>query len=167
MKKAALVIIKPDGIAKGIAGHILNKFSEANLQMVGLRLTRVSRELAKEHYQNIQGKPFFRDVIEYLIGQYHREKKVLIIIYYGEKAIAKCRNIAGLTNPEEAAPQTIRGAFGRITTKGVYENVVHVSSDDTEAEREVKLWFKPQDILVKLYPTKTIKRKEQTIKIWA
>ena len=62
--------------------------------------------------------------------------------------------MAGATNPEQADPTSIRGSYGRITTKGVYENVVHVSSDPAEAEREIKLWFTPDEVIVDLYPAK-------------
>ncbi|MBI5149908.1 MAG: hypothetical protein HZA28_03970, partial [Candidatus Omnitrophica bacterium] len=73
----------------------------------------------------------------------------------------------GATNPEEAAPQTVRGSYGRITTDGLFENVVHVSSTAREAEREIKLWFEPQEILVSLYPTKKAKAGMNGRKVWA
>ena len=75
--------------------------------------------------------------------------------------------MCGATNPEEAAPSTIRGAFGRITTKGVYENVIHASSSQEEAEREIKLWFKPGEVVGDIYPTQTIPREKITEKVWA
>jgi len=87
-------------------------------------------------------------------------------VYYGEDAIKKVRNICGATNPEEADPVSIRGAYGRITTKGVYENVIHASTNPEESEREIKLWFGPDEIIVNLYPTKTVKVNE-TRHIWA
>jgi len=161
MKEAVLVLIKPDGLIKGLVGHILDKFSEAKLEIEGMRVVMVTAELAKEHYQHIQGTKFFDEVISYLSGKFHNQKSVLAIIYYGEGAIKKCRTIAGATNPEEADPTSIRGAFGRITTKGLFENLVHVSSTLEEAEREIKLWFKPEDVAISLYPsiTKSVQQK--------
>lgn len=155
MKQAALVIIKPDGISKKLVGDVITKFAKTGLEIVAIRIVKTSRRLAEEHYKQLKGKPFFNDVVSYLSGQFHKEKKLLTVIYYGEEAIKKCRKIAGATNPEEAEPDSIRGAYGRITTGGIYENVVHVSSDKAEAEREIKLWFDPDDITVELYPTKT------------
>ena len=89
------------------------------------------------------------------------------MVYWGEDAIQKVRDLAGATNPEEASPVSIRGQNGRITTKGVYENVIHVSSDEKEAEREIKLWFHPDEIIVNLYPAKEVIEKEKKIKVWA
>ena len=164
MKQAALVIIKPDGLNKGIAGNILTKFANAELELIAIRVVRVSKQLAEEHYKHIRGKPFFKQVIEYIIGKYHKEKNVIAMVYYADNAIKKCRTIAGATNPEEAAPKSIRGAFGRITTKGVYENVVHVSSDVKEARREIKLWFSCDQLTKEIYPTKLSIQKRR---VWA
>ena len=72
----------------------------------------------------------------------------------GENAVKKARAIAGATNPEEADYRTIRGSLGRVTTKGIFENVVHVSSDHIEGKREIKLWFWPEELTVELFPTK-------------
>jgi nucleoside-diphosphate kinase len=72
---------------------------------------------------------------------------VLALVYRGENAIKAVRAIAGATNPEQAAPGTIRGSFGRITTTQQFENVIHASSDPSDAAREVALWFKPEEIL--------------------
>jgi nucleoside-diphosphate kinase len=97
----------------------------------------------------------------------HQRHKVLALVYWGENAITKVRQLAGATNPEEADPVSIRGSYGRITTKGVYENVIHTSSDATEAEREIKLWFDPDEIILELYPTKIEEMKTCKIKAWA
>lgn len=161
-----LVLIKPDGLAKSLTGNILTRFSETKLEIGAIKILRVSRELAFEHYKQLKDKPFFDEVIDYLLGEYHSRKKVLAMVYVGEDAIQKIRNLAGATNPEEADSVTIRGQFGRITTKGVYENVIHTSSNLQEAEREIKLWFSPEEIIFDLYPTKEI---SDTVKrrVWA
>ena len=118
-----------------------------------------------EHYRELKDKPFFEDLLKYLMGEYHK-KKVMALVYYGEDAIDKVRKICGATNPEEAEAVSIRGAYGRITTKGVYENVIHASANPAEAEREIKLWFLPDDIIEKPYPTKTVKTMTEK-KVWA
>ena len=89
------------------------------------------------------------------------------MVYYGEDAIEKVREICGATNPEEADPVSIRGAYGRITTKGVYENVIHASRNKEDAEREIKLWFEPDEIIVDIYPAKDIVLKSVKRKAWA
>ena len=91
----------------------------------------------------------------------------MALIYWGEEAIIKCRELAGATNPEEAESTSIRGAYGRITTIGVYENVIHVSANEKDAEREIKLWFDPGEIIVDLYPAKETQEKAKKTKVWA
>lgn len=166
MKEPALVLIKPDGISKGLVGSVFLKFAQSDLEIVAVRIAVASRNLAEKHYKHLRGKPFFEEIVDYLAGEYHKNNRLIAVIYYGSKAIEKCRQIAGATNPEEAAPQTIRGSFGRITTKGVFENVVHVSSDKEEAEREIKLWFEPDEILAELYPTKTKNMNAHKKRVW-
>ncbi len=162
-----LVLIKPDGLQKSLTGNILTRLSETKLIMIGAKIKEVSRELAENHYLHLKDKPFFPEIIKYLMGEYHT-KRVMAVIYYGEDAVKKVRQICGATNPEEAEPGTIRGSFGRITTKGVYENAIHASGTPEEAVREVKLWFDPDEIVFDdLFPTKEITLKEQKKTVWA
>ncbi|TRZ93548.1 nucleoside-diphosphate kinase [bacterium] len=167
MSQAALILIKPDGLKKSLTGNILTRLSETKLEIVAAKMVRVSQELAQEHYKYLKDKPFFAALIKYIQGELHDRRKVMALVYWGDGAILKCRELAGSTNPEEAEPTTIRGSYGRITTAGVYENVIHVSSNAAEAEREIKLWFKPDEVIVNLYPVKDIVEKECTIKVWA
>jgi nucleoside-diphosphate kinase len=167
MLEATLVLIKPDGLKKSLTGNILTRLSETKLEIMAAKITRVGRELAGKHYEHLKDKPFFDDLIKYIQGEFHDRRKVMAMVYYGENAIAKVREIAGATNPEEADPVSIRGAYGRITTKGVYENVIHTSKNEQEAEKEIKLWFGPDEIIVDLYPTKTITVEISTNKVWA
>ncbi|MFH1046454.1 MAG: nucleoside-diphosphate kinase [Candidatus Omnitrophota bacterium] len=167
MNQQTLVLVKPDGLKKSLTGNVLTRLAETKLEIVAAKICRVSRELAVEHYRHMKDKPFFEDLITYLQGQMHQRHKVLALVYWGENAITKVRQLAGATNPEEADPVSIRGSYGRITTKGVYENVIHTSSDATEAEREIKLWFDPDEIILELYPTKIEEMKTCKIKAWA
>ena len=139
MNQAVLILIKPDGLKKSLTGNIFTRLSETKLEIVAAKMVRVSKELAEEHYQHLKDKPFFSEIIKYLQGELHDRKKVMALVYWGKDAIKKCRDLAGATNPEEADPTSIRGSYGRITTSGVYENVIHVSSDEKDAEREIKL----------------------------
>lgn len=166
MKQQAFVIIKPDGLKKSLTGSVLTKLSESRLEIIGAKVVRPTRELAEKHYAHMKNKPFFEEIVKYICGDIHKTKRVLILLYQGENAIEKLRKIAGATNPEEAEPTSIRGAYGRITTKGVYENVLHVSGTDEEAEHEIKLWFFPSEIVYEIYPTKEIIKENVKIKEW-
>jgi len=161
-----LVLIKPDGLKKSLTGNILTRLSETKMEIAAAKIVHVSRELAEEHYCHMKEKPFFKELIKYIQGELHKRRKVMAIVYHGENAIKKVRQIAGATNPEEADPISIRGAYGRITTKGIYENVIHASTNEAEAEREIKLWFEPDEIIYKLYPVEAITVKNTKKRIW-
>ena len=167
MDQAVLILVKPDGLKKSLTGNILTRLSETKLEIVAAKMVRVTKELAEEHYCHLKDKPFFPELIKYIQGELHDRRKVMALVYWGPDAITKCRELAGETNPEKAESTSIRGSYGRITTSGVYENVIHVSSNAAEAEREIKLWFQPQEIIVDLYPAKTVTEKEQKVKTWA
>lgn len=166
MTEQTLVVIKPDGLKKSLTGNILTRLSETRLEIVAAKIARVSRELAVKHYEHMKDKPFFEDLIKYIQGEFHDRRKVMALVYWGEDAINKVREICGATNPEEADSTSIRGSYGRITTKGVYENVIHASRDPAEAEREIKLWFSPDEIIVDFYPTRIIEEAKVKKRVW-
>jgi len=151
-----LVVIKPDGLKKSLTGNILTRLSETKLRIVGAKVVQVSKELAEKHYEHLKNKPFFGEVIKYLCGDLHGKQysRVLALVYRGPKAIEKVRQLAGTTNPEEADPTSIRGQYGRLTTGGLFENVLHCSENAQEAEKEIKLWFVPSEVVDKIFPTK-------------
>ena len=165
--EATLVIIKPDGLKKSLTGNILSRLSETKLKIIGAQVVRVDIELANKHYHHLQGEPFYPELTKYITGQIHGENRVMALVYWGEGAIKKVRVIAGATNPEEADPISIRGAYGRILTTGLFENVIHASSSSDEAEREIKLWFEPNEIVYKLYPSKEVAEHSTKKEIWA
>lgn len=170
MKKneQTLVVIKPDGIKKSLTGNILTRLSETKLRIIGAKVLRVSKELAEKHYAHLQDKPFFDDVVKYICGEHHgpQYRRVMALVYDGENAIEKVRKLAGTTNPEEADPTSIRGQYGRLTTKGLFENVVHCSANAAEAEQEIKLWFDPDEIVDEIYPTKEAEEKLKK-RVWS
>jgi nucleoside-diphosphate kinase len=124
-----LILIKPDGIKKFLTGNILTKLSESRMVIIGAKTVKISRDLAEAHYCYL--KPFFNELLDYIKGKIYGEswERVLAFVYHGENAVSKMRKIAGVTNPEEADHISIRGSYGRIASKGVYENVIHCSSD--------------------------------------
>jgi nucleoside-diphosphate kinase len=154
-------------LQKSLTGNILTKLSDENHVIIAAKMQVVSRELAEEHYKHMKDKPFFEEIVRYLMGEFHT-KRTMALVYHGDDVIQRVRKICGSTNPEEAAPGTIRGSYGRITTKGVYENVIHASSDSKDAEREIKLWFQPDEIVLdNLYPTKEITQAQKKVRTWA
>ncbi|OGS21841.1 MAG: hypothetical protein A2252_04285 [Elusimicrobia bacterium RIFOXYA2_FULL_39_19] len=163
----SLVIIKPDGLLKSLTGNILTRLSETKLRIIGAKVVTVTRELAEKHYPHLVDKPFFDNVVKYMQGKYYSKEyeRVMAFVYAGEDAIGKIRQLAGATNPEEAGSTTIRGQYGRVTTKGIFENVIHCSANDEDAEREIKLWFAPAELLEEIYP---VEEKEVTEKkkVW-
>jgi nucleoside-diphosphate kinase len=156
-----LILVKPDGLKKSLTGDILSMLSKTELVIVGAKIVQVTRELAEEHYQHLREEKFFDELIRYIMGEYHT-KRVLALIYHGPDACKKVRNVVGSTNPEEADSISIRGKYGRITTKGVFENVVHASANGKDAEREIKLWFRPEELVETIYPieSKEVKKLE-------
>lgn len=163
-----LVVIKPDGLKKSLTGNVLTRLSEAKLRIIGAKVVHVSRELAENHYAHLKEKPFFETVLQYICGDAYGEqyRRVLALVYEGEEAIAKVRRLAGETNPEKAEATSIRGQYGRLTSAGLFENVLHCSSNEEEAEREIKLWFEPHEIVDEIYPVVEAEIKLKK-KIWA
>ena len=146
-EQAVLVLIKPDAIKRRLTGAILSRLETLDLQLIGAKVVRVDRALAEEHYKPLRGNPFFEELIQYIGGQLHGVESVLALVFWGEEAVRRIRELAGATNPEAADPSTIRGAYGRLLSDGRMENVLHASSDEAEAQREIPLWFRPEELL--------------------
>lgn len=172
-----LVLIKPDGLIKSLTGNIISALSETKLKIVATKVVKVSKELAESHYSELRanqikkhgekkGNEIYQSTLKYVQGEYHTDR-VLAMVYEGEEAISKIREIAGATNPENAEPTTIRGRYGRINSKtGVMENVLHVSDSEANAKREIQLWFEPEELTSIIYPTKKEKISADKI-VWA
>ncbi len=163
-----LIILKPDALVKSLTGNILTRLSEARLRIIAAKVVKVSRELAEKHYSHLVDKPFFSDLYEYFSGKtYGKEyERVLAFVYEGEDAINRVRKIAGSTNPLEADPISIRGAYGRINKKNIMENVIHCSDSEQSAEKEIKLWFSPNEIIEEIYPTKIVIKNNFEVREW-
>jgi len=161
--ESCLVIIKPDGLMKSLTGNIISKLSESELKIIGSKIMSVPRELAEKHYAELKEKrpDIFEEVIKYIMGVHHTPR-VMAMVYQGDDAIAKIRKIVGVTNPEEAHPISIRGKYGRVNSKtNVMENCVHASDSTENAEKEIKLWFEPHEIVGDLFSAEEI---EETVK---
>lgn len=168
MKQQCLILIKPDGLVKSLTGNIISMLSETKLKIIGAKIVKVPKELAEKHYSELKenkSKEIYEGTIEYITGKFHTDR-VLALIYSGEDAISRVREICGKTNPEEAPPISIRGKYGRIHSKtGVFENVVHASDSPENAEKEIKLWFSPAELSELIYSTKKIKEEIEKL-IW-
>jgi nucleoside-diphosphate kinase len=133
-----LVLIKPDGVKRGLIGTILHRFELKGLKVVAARLMGFSPDLAARHYAEHGGKPFYPGLVQHITSG-----PVLALALEGRSAIAVVRLITGATNPQTAAPGTIRGDFALAMTP----NLVHASDSPSAAERELALVFRAEDYL--------------------
>jgi nucleoside-diphosphate kinase len=146
MKERTLVLIKPDGVERRLAGLALDRLEATGLELAAIRVVKVTDKLARDHYREHEGKPFFESIVKFLKGDLNPGAKgrVYAMAFTGEDAVAAVRRAVGATNPDNAAPGTIRSSFGR-NRNGVMENIIHASSNPSDAERELALWFRPED----------------------
>ncbi|BCX81872.1 nucleoside-diphosphate kinase [Methylomarinovum caldicuralii] len=132
-----LSIIKPDAVAKNVIGEIISRFEKAGLRIAALKMTKLTRQQAEAFYGVHRDKPFFNDLVEYMISG-----PVVVQVLEGENAIAKNRELMGATNPKEAAPGTIRADFA----DSIDANAVHGSDRPETAAQEIAFFFKDDEI---------------------
>lgn len=143
-----LVLIKPDAMAKQLAGIIIHDISQLNLSMIGLKLVSVKKHKAEEHYAEHKEKPFYPDLLKYIMGEFHNVNSIIAIVYKGENAISKLREYAGKTNPDEAEPLTLRGRYGKVNSKTKnFDNAMHISDSPINAEKEIAIWFDKDELV--------------------
>jgi nucleoside-diphosphate kinase len=127
-----LIVVKPDGVQRGLTGTILARFEARGFKIVALKQLTVSRELAEEHYAEHNSKPFFAGLVEFITST-----PSVAVVFEGQNAIALSRQMIGATDPLNVAPGTIRGDF----TLDKQANLIHGSDSAESAEREIALWF--------------------------
>lgn len=137
MEKTFLMI-KPDGVQRGLVGEIVKRFEAKGFKMLGMKLIQVSEELAGKHYAEHVGKPFYPGLIEYITSA-----PVFAMCFAGKNVVAEARKMMGSTNPADAAPGTIRGDFGQ----DIGRNIIHGSDSVESAEKELAVYFDPSEIL--------------------
>jgi len=143
-----LVLIKPDAMAKQLAGIIIHDISKLNLKMIGLKLVNVKKHLAEKHYEEHKEKPFYPDLLKYILGEFHNVKSIIAIAYEGEDAIKRLRDYAGKTNPDDADPLTLRGKYGKVNSKtNNFDNVMHISDSPENGEKEINIWFSKEELV--------------------
>ncbi len=136
--QTTLIIIKPDAVQRCLMGRIISRFEEKGLQVIGAKFIKISQELAAQHYREHQGKKFYDSLLRFMT-----KSPVLVLAIRGKTAIEVCRNIIGATSGRKAAPGTIRGDLGMSATF----NLVHGSDSLESAQREIELFFKPEEII--------------------
>jgi len=134
----SLVLIKPDGIQRGLVGEIINRFERKGIRIRGLKLMRVSRELAELHYAVHKGKDFYPRLIDFITSG-----PVVAMVLHCPDVIRLVRHMVGATCPFDAAPGTIRGDYASVTNK----NLVHASDSPESAEQEISIWFNDGEIV--------------------
>jgi nucleoside-diphosphate kinase len=134
--ESSLVLVKPDGVARGLTGEILRRIEAKGYRIEALRMLTATDDLLTTHYAEHAEKAFFAGLLEYM-----KTGPVVAIVIEGERVVEGFRSLAGATNPTIAAPGTIRGDLGRDWGNGRIENLVHGSDSTLSAEREIAIWF--------------------------
>lgn len=126
------VMVKPDGVARGLIGEVVSRFERKGLTLEKMRMLTIGEDLAKRHYAEHEGKPFFGELVSFITSG-----PVVAMEWSGESAISVARTLMGPTNPVEAPPGTLRGDYGLVITN----NIVHGSDSPASASRELALFF--------------------------
>jgi len=143
--ESTYIMVKPDGVQRGLVGEIISRFERKGYTLKGLQMCICDKAKAEEHYKDLAGKPFFPNLVEYICSG-----PVVCMIWEGTDVVKAGRNLIGVTNPTDAAPGTIRGDFG----VEVGRNLVHGSDSIENGAREIALWFGSEEA-VEWEPTMT------------
>jgi nucleoside-diphosphate kinase len=132
------LMVKPDGTSRGIVGEVVSRLESKGLKIVAMKMMKIDEDLAKRHYGEHEGKPFFSDLVSFITSG-----PVVAMVVEGTEAVSISRDLIGNTDPKEAPPGTIRGDFGI----DVGRNLVHGSDSLESAKREISLFFTPEEII--------------------
>jgi nucleoside-diphosphate kinase len=136
LPERTLVLVKPDGVARGLSGEVLRRIEAKGYRLVALQLRSATPDLLAQHYAEHVGKPFYEPLVQFMLSG-----PVLAAVAEGHRVIEGFRSLAGATDPTGAAPGTIRGDLGRDWGLAVQQNLVHGSDSPESAAREIALWF--------------------------
>ena len=137
MIEKTYVMVKPDGVQRGLVGKIVQRFEERGLKICAMKMMKIPKELAERHYGEHKGKGFYEPLLSYITSG-----PVVCMVIEGENAVAAVRAMMGKTNPQDAAPGTIRADFSQVTGR----NIVHGSDSSESARREINLFFNDYEI---------------------
>jgi nucleoside-diphosphate kinase len=138
MIEKSFVLLKPDAVSRRLIGKILSRFEEKGLKIIAIKLISISRELAENHYDEHEEKPFFNDLVSYIVSS-----PSLALVIEGDDVISLIRKMVGATNPKEADLGTIRGDYAIDTGR----NIIHASDSPRSAKREINLFFNEEELL--------------------
>ena len=133
-----LVLVKPDGVQRGLVGEVIARLEKRGLKMIGGKFLQVSQELAEQHYAIHKGKPFYDGLVKYITSA-----PVMAMAWEGPAAVAAVRQTMGATRPTEAAPGTIRHDFALT----IGRNLTHASDSPENGVKEIELWFRPEELV--------------------
>lgn len=131
-------MLKPGVLNRRLVGEVISRLEKKGLKLVGLKMMNISQDLAEKHYAEHKEKPFFGELVSYITSG-----PVVAMVWQGDDCVTLVRKLCGATKPSEAAPGTIRGDFCMHTSL----NVIHASDSDASADREINLFFKPEEII--------------------
>lgn len=132
------IAIKPDGVQRGLIAEILGRFERKGFKLVGLKLMQVGRDLAERHYGEHVGKPFFPGLVDFITSG-----PIVAMVWEGDNVIAEARKLIGATNPQNAAPGTLRGDLAVMTGR----NIIHGSDGQESAKREIGFFFRDEELV--------------------
>lgn len=138
LMEKTFLMVKPDGVQRNLIGEIVARFEKKGFQLVGAKLMNIPRELAETHYGEHKERPFFGELVDFITSG-----PVFAMVWQGENVIATARQMMGSTNPKDAAPGTVRGDYGVTVGK----NIIHGSDSPESAEREISIFFKPEELV--------------------
>ena len=138
MSTRCFAMLKPGILNRRLVGEVISRLENKGLKLVGLKMMNISEELANQHYAEHKEKPFFGELVSYITSG-----PVVAMVWQGDDCVTLVRKVVGATKPSEALPGTIRGDFCSHTSN----NVIHASDSDASAEREINLFFKPEEII--------------------
>ena len=136
MSERTLILVKPDGVERGLIGQILSRFESKGYTIEKLKMLQPTKELLAQHYAEHDGKPFYQPLVDFMVSG-----PVVAAVLSGERVIEGVRSMLGTSDPTLAAPGTIRGDLGRDWGDSEQKNLVHASDSPASAEREIALWL--------------------------
>ena len=140
-RERTFVMVKPDGVQRGLIGEIIGRFEDRGLKLVGAKFMRIDEVLAHEHYAEHEDKPFFDGLVDFITAG-----PVMAMVWEGQDATRQVRKMMGETDPADSAPGTIRGDFGDKSGDSKMRNVCHASDSTESAEAEIQRFFEPHEV---------------------
>lgn len=144
MLQKTLVIVKPDGVLRGLVGEVISRLERKGLKLIAAKMVHLKKSVAEKHYAEHKGKPFFEHLVDFITGA-----PVILMVVEGNRSIESVRSLVGKTNGVEAVPGTIRGDFGSSRAF----NLIHASDSPASAQREIAHFFKKAELVSYNLPT--------------